>query len=77
MLQKIRNIISFESFERDLLKQVIKSKDKWLVFVKSIPQGKDIYNQLSKVLGEKMKSYFWIENLLMEELKSKREHLKF
>lgn len=49
---KIRNIISFESFERDLLKQVIKSKDKWLVFVKSIPQGKDIYNQLSKVLGE-------------------------
>ena len=43
---KIRNIISFESFERDLLKEVIESKDKWLIFVKSIPQGKDIYRQL-------------------------------
>ncbi|WP_373153931.1 helicase-related protein [Clostridium sp. AUH-JLR23] len=49
---KIRNIISFESFERDLLKEVIESKDKWLIFVKSIPQGKDIYRQLSKSLGE-------------------------
>lgn len=49
---KIRNIFSFESFERDLLAQVIESKDKWLIFVKSIPQGKEIYNQLVKVLGE-------------------------
>ena len=48
---KIRNIISFESFERDLLYKIINSKDKWLIFVKSKEQGKEIIKKLTKYLN--------------------------
>lgn len=48
---KIRNIISFESLERDLLYEIINSKEKWLIFVKSIEQGKDIMKKIAKYLN--------------------------
>lgn len=48
----IRNIIAFELFDRDLLDKINNSQEKWLIFVKSISQGKDIYYKLAKELKD-------------------------
>lgn len=48
----IRNIIGFESFERDLMDKIIDSQDKWLIFVKSISQGREMYYSLTKQLKD-------------------------
>lgn len=50
----MRNIIGFDSFERDLLDKINNSQEKWLIFVKSIPQGKEIYHQLHPQLKDEV-----------------------
>lgn len=48
----IRNIIGFESFERDLMHKIINSQDQWLIFVKSISQGREICYKLANQLKD-------------------------
>ena len=66
---KIRNIISFESLERDLLYEIINSKEKWLIFVKSIEQGKDIMKKLSKYLNSDEMIFMYRDTLDLKTIK--------
>lgn len=66
---KIRNIISFESLERDLLYEIINSKEKWLIFVKSIEQGKDIMKKLSKYLNSDEMIFMYRDTLDLKAIK--------
>ena len=42
----VRDIVSFESFDKELKEMVIKSKNQWLIFVKSKDQGNRIFLDL-------------------------------
>lgn len=66
---KIRNIISFESLERDLLYEIINSKEKWLIFVKSIEQGKDIMKKMSKYLNSDEIIFMYRDTLDLKTIK--------
>lgn len=50
----IRNIISFDNFEKDLVDKILDSNSKWLIFVKSIAQGREFYSKLQKKLDEQI-----------------------
>ena len=69
---KIRNIISFESLERDLLYEIINSKEKWLIFVKSIEQGNDIIKKLAKYLNSDEMIFMHRDALDLKTLKEKQ-----
>lgn len=66
---RIRNIISFESLERDLLHEIINSKEKWLIFVKSKEQGKDIMKKLAKYLNSDEMIFMYRDALELKTIK--------